>query len=72
VQFLGDNSSLSGVRTCSEKWCNKQKKMKEFTMELWLKTKFGAGSLIRCMNSTETSLELRLNNFEIEVILKGV
>lgn len=46
--------------------------MKEFTMELWLKTKFGGGSLIRCMNSTETSLELRLNNFEIQVILKGV
>jgi len=46
--------------------------MKEFTMELWLKTKVGAGSLIRCMNSTESSLEVRLNNFEIEVILKGV
>lgn len=62
VVFCSDNA-LSGVKSVSDKWCNKQKKMKEFTMEVWVKVKGGEGSLVRLMSSTETALEVRLQCF---------
>lgn len=39
--------------------------MKEFTMEMWVKSRSGEGSLFRFVGGNETSLNVKISGFEV-------
>ncbi|EAS03887.2 hypothetical protein TTHERM_00455260 (macronuclear) [Tetrahymena thermophila SB210] len=70
IVFSGEQT-FNGIKTLSEKWCNKQKKIKEFTLEMWIKAKGGDGPVFRVMNQNETSFEVRIKQQDIQVFVKN-